>query len=116
LLRPREGRDLLLLSKVIHLTPLCQLTCAQGVYGNSVALAHFTGSTDSLVVESLSEADLTSRRALAQRRRKASRCDPIDLVLRRQWRVGGALLRRHKRVDQQRATQTDHSGRQSADQ
>ncbi|MDH2353063.1 transglutaminase family protein [Bradyrhizobium sp. SSUT18] len=60
LLRPREGRDLRLLSNLIHLTPLCELTWAQDVFGNSVATANFTGSTDSLVVESLSEVELTS--------------------------------------------------------
>jgi hypothetical protein len=60
LLRPRESRDLRLLSNVIHLTPLGELTWAQDVFGNSVATANFTGSTDSLVVESLSEVELTS--------------------------------------------------------
>ncbi|MCK1338035.1 hypothetical protein IVB38_18915 [Bradyrhizobium sp. 38] len=58
LLRPRESRDLRLL--VIHLTPLGELTWAQDVFGNSVATANFTGSTESLVVESLSEVELTS--------------------------------------------------------
>jgi transglutaminase-like putative cysteine protease len=60
LLRPREGRDLRLLSNVIHLTPPGELTWAQDVFGNSVATANFTGRTDSLVVESLSEVELTS--------------------------------------------------------
>ncbi|WP_456649099.1 MULTISPECIES: transglutaminase N-terminal domain-containing protein [unclassified Bradyrhizobium] len=39
LLRPRESRDLRLLSSVIHLTPLGELTWAQDVFGNSVATA-----------------------------------------------------------------------------
>jgi transglutaminase-like putative cysteine protease len=60
LLRPREGRDLRLLSNLIHLTPLRELAWAQDVFGNSVAMANFTGNTDSLVVESLSEVELTS--------------------------------------------------------
>jgi transglutaminase-like putative cysteine protease len=60
LLRPREGRDLRLLSNLIHITPLSELTWAQDVFGNSVAMASFTGSTDSLVVESSSEVELTS--------------------------------------------------------
>jgi transglutaminase-like putative cysteine protease len=60
LLRPREGRDLRLLSNLIHVRPLSELTWAQDVFGNSVAMASFTGSTDSLVVQSSSEVELTS--------------------------------------------------------
>jgi len=60
LLRPREGRDLRLLSNLIHLTPFCELTWAQDVFGNSVAMANFAVRTDTLIVESLSEVELTS--------------------------------------------------------
>jgi transglutaminase-like putative cysteine protease len=60
LLRPREGRDLRLLSNLIHLTPFGDLTWAQDVFGNSVSIANFTRSTDTLIVESLSEVELTS--------------------------------------------------------
>jgi transglutaminase-like putative cysteine protease len=60
LLRPREGRDLRLLSNRIHISPLSELTWAQDVFGNSVAMASFTSSTDRLVVESSSEVELTS--------------------------------------------------------
>jgi len=60
LLRPREGRDLRLLSNLVHISPLSELTWAQDVFGNSVAMASFAGSTDRLVVESSSEVELTS--------------------------------------------------------
>jgi transglutaminase-like putative cysteine protease len=60
LLRPREGRDLRLLSNLVHVRPLSELTWAQDVFGNSVAMASFTGSRDSLVVQSSSEVELTS--------------------------------------------------------
>jgi transglutaminase-like putative cysteine protease len=60
LLRPREGRDLRLLSHDLQLAPPCEITWAQDVFGNAVATANFTAMTDRLVLESLSEAEVTS--------------------------------------------------------
>jgi hypothetical protein len=42
MLRPRESRDLRVLSNVLRLTPLAGMTWAQDVFGNSVVMANFT--------------------------------------------------------------------------
>jgi transglutaminase-like putative cysteine protease len=60
LLRPREGRDLQLLSHVFRIAPPCEVAWAQDVFGNAVAMANFRAITDKLVVESLSEVELTT--------------------------------------------------------
>ncbi|MCK1667730.1 transglutaminase family protein [Bradyrhizobium sp. 153] len=60
LLRPREGRDLRLLSHDLQITPSCEITWAQDVFGNAVAVARFTAMTDNLVFESVAEVELTS--------------------------------------------------------
>lgn len=60
LLRPREGRYLRLLSHLLRIAPPCEVTWAQDVFGNAVAMANFRAMTDKLVIESLSEVELTS--------------------------------------------------------
>jgi transglutaminase-like putative cysteine protease len=59
MLRPRESRDLRLVSSAMTVTPAAQVTWAHDVLGNSVATATFQGSTDSLVVDSVAELELT---------------------------------------------------------
>ena len=59
MLRPRESRDLRVLSNVLRLTPLAGMTWAQDVFGNSVVMANFTAMTDRLVIESSSQVELT---------------------------------------------------------
>jgi len=60
LLRPREGRELRLLSHLITIAPANEVTWAQDVFGNAVAMVNFTAMTDKLVIESLSEVELSS--------------------------------------------------------
>lgn len=52
MLRPRETRELKLLSFALSVWPEARVTWAHDVAGNSIATAYFTGSTDSLTVES----------------------------------------------------------------
>jgi transglutaminase-like putative cysteine protease len=52
MLRPRESRELRLISHEITTTPPSTITWAQDVFGNSIATAVFTGKTDSLVIDS----------------------------------------------------------------
>lgn len=58
MLRPRESRDLRLLSNVVTLSPDAAVTWAQDVAGNAVATAAFRTSTDILIVESVSRVEL----------------------------------------------------------
>jgi transglutaminase-like putative cysteine protease len=57
-LRPRESRDLRLISSALTVAPAAQITWAHDVFGNSVATAVFQGATDSLVVDSIVELHL----------------------------------------------------------
>lgn len=52
MLRPRESRDLQVLSSTIKVTPPADLTWAHDVFGNSVATASFHSGGDLLVIES----------------------------------------------------------------
>jgi transglutaminase-like putative cysteine protease len=58
MLRPRESRDLRLISSELTVTPTAQVTWAHDVFGNSVATATFPWATDSLVIDSLAELEL----------------------------------------------------------
>lgn len=58
LLRPRESRDLRLISHRVTVTPLTSLRWSQDVFGNAIALARFEGKSDSLAIESVSEVEL----------------------------------------------------------
>ena len=60
MLRPRESRDLQLLSSQITLSPTADLTWTQDVFGNAVAIAYFQAMTDILVIESLMTLDLAN--------------------------------------------------------
>ena len=53
MLRPRETRDLRLLSSDVRVTPDATLTWAYDVAGNAVATASFVTPSDSLVIDSL---------------------------------------------------------------
>jgi len=52
MLRPRETRDLRLMSHTLAITPDAVLTWAHDVFGNAVAIATFASMTDVLVIES----------------------------------------------------------------
>ena len=58
MLRPRESRDLRLISSAVTVAPAAQVTWAHDVFGNSVATAAFQGVTDSLVIDSVVELQL----------------------------------------------------------
>jgi transglutaminase-like putative cysteine protease len=51
-LRPRESRDLRIVSADIDVTPAGPLTWANDVFGNAIATVGFSMPTDSLIVES----------------------------------------------------------------
>ncbi len=58
MLRPRESRELRLVSSVLTVTPQAVVTWAHDVFGNAVATATFQGTTDQLVVDSVAELQL----------------------------------------------------------
>jgi len=55
MLRPRESRELRLVSHDVTVTPDAAVTWAHDVFGNAVATASFEGMTDRLVVDSDAE-------------------------------------------------------------
>jgi transglutaminase-like putative cysteine protease len=60
MLRPREGRDLHLISCDVTVTPTAVVTWAQDVFGNSVATATFQAMADTLLIDSVAELELTA--------------------------------------------------------
>jgi transglutaminase-like putative cysteine protease len=58
MLRPRESRDLRLLSSSIQITPRATVTWAQDLFGNAVATAVFQTMADNLVIDSVAELQL----------------------------------------------------------
>lgn len=58
MLRPRESRDLRLVSHAVTVTPDAVLSWAQDVYGNAVATATFRTMASTLVISSLAELEL----------------------------------------------------------
>jgi transglutaminase-like putative cysteine protease len=60
MLRPRESRELRLLSSEVTITPASQITWAEDVSGNAVATAAFQSMSDMLVIDSLAAVQLTA--------------------------------------------------------
>jgi hypothetical protein len=58
MLRPRENRDLRLISNHVTVTPESVVTWAHDVFGNAVATATFRTMTDNLVIDSVAELQL----------------------------------------------------------
>jgi transglutaminase-like putative cysteine protease len=58
MLRPREGRDLRLISNDLTITPAADVTWAQDVFGNHIATATFHTMTHGLVISSVTELQL----------------------------------------------------------
>jgi transglutaminase-like putative cysteine protease len=58
MLRPRESREISLISYELKTTPFAEVVWAQDVFGNSVATATFAAMTDRLVIESVAELQL----------------------------------------------------------
>jgi transglutaminase-like putative cysteine protease len=61
MLRPRESRDLRVISSELVVTPEASVTWAQDVFGNSVATAGFRVSTDTLGIDSQVELELDAK-------------------------------------------------------
>jgi len=59
MLRPRESRELQLMSHTLSVSPDATIAWANDVSGNAVATASFTGQTDALRIESNVELNLT---------------------------------------------------------
>src|SRR4249920_1058759 len=60
MLRPRESRDLRLISSDVTVTPAAAMTWAQDVFGNAVATATFQSMADTLVIDSMVELQLNA--------------------------------------------------------
>jgi transglutaminase superfamily protein len=60
MLRPRESRNLRLISCDIVVTPAAVTTWAQDVFGNAVATATFKTMADTLLINSVAEVGLTA--------------------------------------------------------
>ena len=60
MLRPRESRELQLISHALTVSPEAAIAWAHDVSGNTVATASFAGTTDALRIESNVELDLTA--------------------------------------------------------
>jgi hypothetical protein len=58
MLRPRESRDLRLISSEAKVTPAGALTWAQDVFGNDVATVTFSAMTDVLAIDAAAELEL----------------------------------------------------------
>jgi transglutaminase-like putative cysteine protease len=58
MLRPRESRDLRLLSSALTVTPAATVTWAHDVFGNAIATAIFQTMADNLVIDSVAELQL----------------------------------------------------------
>jgi len=60
MLRPRESRDLRLISHEVTATPDALVTWALDVFGNAVATASFQTMSDRLIIDSVAEVELDS--------------------------------------------------------
>ncbi len=58
MIRPRESRDLRVISSDVAVIPAAKVTWALDVFGNAVAMATFQGMADNLVIESVVELQL----------------------------------------------------------
>jgi len=58
MLRPRESRDLRLISSAVNISPQASLTWAHDVFGNTIATASFDSWSDSLIIESAVQLEL----------------------------------------------------------
>ena len=60
MLRPRESRDLRLISSDVTVTPTAVVTWAHDVFGNAIATATFQSMTNHLVIDSVAELQLNA--------------------------------------------------------
>ena len=55
MLRPRESRDLRLISSELTISPAATVTWANDAFGNAIATASFQGMSDTLSIENVAE-------------------------------------------------------------
>ena len=60
MLRPRETRDLRLISHALDIAPEAEITWSQDVVGNSIASATFKSETDRLTIDSAAQLELSA--------------------------------------------------------
>jgi transglutaminase-like putative cysteine protease len=60
MLRPRDGRELRVLSCELEITPRAEVSWSDDVFGNAVAIAQFAGETDTLAIISTSKVERLS--------------------------------------------------------
>ena len=60
MVRPRESRDLRLVSSDLLVTPVFDIKWAQDIFGNALAAARFRQMTDQLVIDAVAELDSTA--------------------------------------------------------
>ena len=60
MLRPRESRDLRLISNDVTVTPKATMSWAHDIFGNAVATATFQALTDMLTIESVTNLELSA--------------------------------------------------------
>jgi transglutaminase-like putative cysteine protease len=58
MLRPRESRDLRLISNTVTVSPAATVTWAQDIFGNAIATAVFSGPAETLTIDSVAEIEL----------------------------------------------------------
>ncbi|WP_425332522.1 transglutaminase family protein [Candidatus Rhodoblastus alkanivorans] len=58
MLRPRESRELRLISSALKIEPQATVTFAHDVFGNSIATAHFNGVADTLTIDCVTQLTL----------------------------------------------------------
>ena len=58
MLRPRESRDLRVISSSLEISPKAEINWAHDVFGNAVATAAFRSATDHLIVDCATELEL----------------------------------------------------------
>jgi transglutaminase-like putative cysteine protease len=90
MLRPRESRDLRLVSNEVTITPTASVTWAQDVFGNAVAMSTFQDMTDHLVIDNFVELQLDAERWPAFDIAASAISYPF-LYTRDEWKDLGAL-------------------------
>ena len=82
MLRPRENRDLRVISSHLTVTPEAVVTWAHDVFGNAVATATFQTMTDNLVIDSVTELQLDAVRLAYLQHRRLRNCLPVPVFRR----------------------------------
>ena len=82
MLRPRESRDLRVISSEITISPQATVTWAHDVFGNAVAMATFAGMHDQLTIDSVTQLQLSAVAVADLRHRRFGDLLPVPLFRR----------------------------------